>query len=308
MFVYSKSFRGSTRMLSKALKHHPNEYNTLKNIALTLTKLNRFEESIKYFDLCIKICPEIALAFELKGNALLQLQDYKRAIICYNIAISLDPHCSNAKHNKSIALSFLNEYKDSSDEMSNDPKIKQSFLYNKGTTLFMSNRFNESIEYYDKCMSVRQGTESFKLALFQKTEALLRTDRFNEGLICANQQLKLDSRKKENFLVKGKILQQFSRFDEAVQVFDEAIQIDPNYIEAIGYRGHCLLKLYQFIESIEYCTRCIVLINKNGHDDPDFTSFIKENLKAAYKCQIMKQENKEKMDDFYKVLSRFDTN
>ena len=310
-FINLGRLEEALEFLNKAFKLNPNDYNVINNIGMTLCLLKKYKESIKYFDMCIKLDPKSYMAYNGKGISLFQLQDYKSAVACYNIAIALNPQCYDAINSKSLALAQLGQCEDSFrnfEKMTENLETKQMFLCNKASSLLRSNRYSESILYYDKCMSIKHGTETFKFALFHKTEALFLIDRFKEALSCAEQLIELEPSKKENLYMKGKALQQMERYEEALDVFEKIIKIYPNFSEVVGSVGFCLFKLNRDAESVKYYKRCIKLIDPKDESQREFLSYMKDNLQIANEMVRSAEETEDDVNDFYQILLRFDLN
>lgn len=66
-----------------------------------------FTESINYFDEAIKIRPDFAETWYWKGLALYNLEDFEKALFCYDRSIELDPDYTRAIEAKEELLLFM---------------------------------------------------------------------------------------------------------------------------------------------------------------------------------------------------------
>ena len=66
--------------------------------------MKSYDEAIKCFDIAITIDKLYAIAHLNKGNVYVMKGDLKRALISFNIAISIDPKCQEAINNRANLL------------------------------------------------------------------------------------------------------------------------------------------------------------------------------------------------------------
>ncbi len=69
----------------------------------------------------------------------------------------------------------------------------------------------------------------------------------------------------KSYYNKGKILSDVSRLEEAIECFNIAIQLNPNYDLAIFSKGTCLGKLGRFEEEFQ-CYETALLINPGNKE------------------------------------------
>ncbi len=93
--------------------------------------------------------------------------------------------------------------------------------------------------------------------------ALAALARYDEAIQDYDEAIKLDPNYKEAFFNRGLALAVLEKFDEAIQDYDEAIKLDPNYKEAFFNRGLALAALDKFDEAIKDYDEAIKLDPKN---------------------------------------------
>ena len=71
-----------------------------------------YEEALVAYDCAILLDPNLALAYDSKGDALSDLKRYDEALAAYEHAILLDPNLAVAYHNKALALERLGRTKE----------------------------------------------------------------------------------------------------------------------------------------------------------------------------------------------------
>ena len=75
----------------KAIKINPNAFHVYNNIGNTLTKLNKFKESLDFYDKAIKIKPDNIYGHIFKGHVLTELGKLSESLECYNSAYIINP-------------------------------------------------------------------------------------------------------------------------------------------------------------------------------------------------------------------------
>ncbi len=71
-----------------------------------------YEEALVAYDRAILLDPNLALAYDSKGDALSDLKRYDEALAAYEHAILLDPNLTVAYHNKALTLERLGRTKE----------------------------------------------------------------------------------------------------------------------------------------------------------------------------------------------------
>jgi len=95
-----------------------------------------------------------------------------------------------------------------------------------------------------------------------KGRALSQLKRYEDAVTVLDQALQLDPNNAEALVYKGWALSQLKRFEEAATVLDQALQLDPNNAEALGYKGSALSQLKRFEEAVETLDRAIEMDSK----------------------------------------------
>jgi tetratricopeptide (TPR) repeat protein/tRNA A-37 threonylcarbamoyl transferase component Bud32 len=86
--------------------------------------------------------------------------------------------------------------------------------------------------------------------LYQRGETLLELKRYKEALNAYNRAVELKPEYAEAWKGQGNSLLELKRYQEALDAYDKAIQIQPNYLEAWNGRGKALDYLQRYKEAI----------------------------------------------------------
>src|SRR5712692_5360326 len=140
-------------------------------------------------------------------------------------------------------------------------------LYGKGAALFLLDRYEESVEAYDKAIEVSiENTENVDARFYYgKASALRKLQRYNESLQAYDESIRINTRKRRTYKDKVELLLQLERFTETFEVYQQLIKVDPeNAAEYHIQTGDVLVKLRRYGEALEAYDEAIRL-------DPDET-------------------------------------
>ena len=79
-------------------------------------------------------------------------------------------------------------------------------------------------------------------------------------------------------------LEQSKKYDEALKFCDTALEIDPNYVYALSYKGKLLFSLKKFSESLEYYEKALKI-------EPDNQTAIFHKYKVEAELENSKKES-----------------
>lgn len=82
------------------------------------------EQAIAYLDEAIRLKPDIAEAYNNRGNAYADLKQYERAIEDYHQAIRLKPSYAHAYYNRALAYSDLGQHQQAIDDYNEVLRLK----------------------------------------------------------------------------------------------------------------------------------------------------------------------------------------
>lgn len=190
--------------------------------------------------------------------------------------------------------------------MSLDHESAQLFLINKAQSCIEFHRYKEAIECFDKCMSINEATAQYIVALAGKANAYFLTKRYNEAMTFIDKALELDPENKNYIYQRANTFLGIEKVEKALEEFKKVIVIDPNHTNAIGSVGNCLFKLDRFKEAISYFNRVIAMLEKNGEHTSSFYKTMMSNRYTALDFYDLSLIEKEKVDDFYQILLKFE--
>ena len=307
----------------------PKDEHVMVRKAIALMDLERFEEAIPIFDDALKYTDDNEglkiIHFHL-GVSYYRLDELDKAFCEFEKAREYndDPslllqiaNCYEMANQKEKELDVLKEYNeivpDNQDikkkienlkRESNEPDSDEIYN-NECLTLINLNRFDESIECYDKALKINPRNvkawnnkafalhnlnrldeaiecydEALKIdpnfisALQNKAFALRTLNRLEEAIECDEKTLNINPNDFGVWNNKGFCLHELNRTDEAIECYDKALKINPNYFEAWANKGFTLEYLGRIDEAVE-CYNKALEISPNHPDMLNRLSVIK---------------------------------
>ena len=134
---FFKDYQSALLDYFKANEIKPNDFEIVNGIGDSYYGLKNYMESIKYFNVSIKLNPSSELAYYGRGLSKKKLKDYRGAILDFNKAIEISKYSPKAYYFESRAISynmlndFLNAELDYNMAINIEPE-NEIYYYNRG--------------------------------------------------------------------------------------------------------------------------------------------------------------------------------
>lgn len=133
-----------------------------RNEAYALIQSQEYEKAIDILNKSIELSPKSPLSHYYRGYAYLREGDYDRAILDLEKAISLDPDLSAAYASLAIAQLELNDYEDAirtaTKALILDPKDASSY-YNRGVSYYYLKQYERARRDFDEALKLDPSNE-----------------------------------------------------------------------------------------------------------------------------------------------------
>ncbi|MCU0532859.1 MAG: tetratricopeptide repeat protein [Hydrococcus sp. Prado102] len=235
------------------LKHDSNYYQAWTNRGYALARLRDYEKMLESCKTATIIEPKAIYAWNCQGEALHNLKRYDEAIAAFDKGMALDSHNPVFSINKTeslLKLGNINEALDAIDRAiellkQNNKSDGQelvsrelSVAFNsKAKILLQQEEHEEALNAYDSALSY---APNYFAASQGRGVALRKLRRYDEAIAQFNQLLDVpkqtDDQKAETLYYLGLTLNNLDRTQEAIAAFDEALNLKPNYQQAIEAR------------------------------------------------------------------------
>lgn len=215
--------------------------------ALTLYYLNRYEESVEYYNKAININPIYEKAFINKGIILAKLMVFDEALEAFNAAIEINERSEISYFNIGIIYSKLERYEDALCSFYKAAELGYDYAYlNVAIMLERLGRIDEAFNIYDKAISINKSLEVIYL---NKAGLLVNIGKYQEAIKYLDKALSIlnDKNSKGDTIIKNK---------EHIEYMKMAIIEDDTIYDRI-----CFLKSDALINLSQYDYALTLLLN-----------------------------------------------
>jgi predicted O-linked N-acetylglucosamine transferase (SPINDLY family) len=273
---------------------------------LSLIKKGQFILAKKKIDDLIKNNAPSAFLKNFEGFCYLELDDFTRAISCFQEAINLDKSFKYAYYNLGLTYQKKNIFNQAikffKDSLNIDPDYYDANL-NLAFCLRQVKNFDEAIISYQKCISLRPEIPD---AYNNISLVYLAQKKIDMALKALNQALKIAPSMFGIYNNIGLIYINLKNYSEAIINFKKVVDANPKSFDAYNNIALALFHLGKYDEAFRVSQKSLS-INKDFIKGYWTLSLIlkklgkyKEAIKAAEKCLILNQ-------NFYPIYSQLVT-
>lgn len=209
----------------------------LSDKAISLKNLGLYDEAIECLNKALEMNPQLAAAWDTKGNVLKRLRHYNEALDCFDKAIRINPQDKSVWINKGALLhDYLgkpNEAIYCFDKALEIDSKDTTALGNKGIALSNIGKYDDAIYYFDRALEIFPQDAT---VWNNKGCCFKDTGRYNAAIECFEKALLHNPLLSFAWFNMGSIFEILSNYQKAIQCFDKGLQIDPKNINAISQR------------------------------------------------------------------------
>jgi tetratricopeptide (TPR) repeat protein len=188
--------------------------------------------------------PSRAEAHHSRGALLLANEEYKKALIELNKAISIDPLDANFRHTRAWALWRLEQTQQALDELKFAINLSpdSTLLDSLGSFLFMLGQYDQALRVYSKAISKAASAAEAALYLRKRGSTFLALDQSDFALLDLNKAIEIDPTAPLNYRERAEVYQQLGRIDDAINDCSMAISSVKDDPLLYRRRGQCYLQ------------------------------------------------------------------
>jgi len=211
-----------------------NDLFVYSKIGFLFKKSGNFSKAIKYFDKGLKLDSNDVWFLNEKSECYFILKDYKKALNIVNKAYDLEPN-------------------------------NLTTLYNMGILLFESHREKEALKFFKKALEL-DIENPILYSEIGKTYATLNNEEkaskyFKKALFYINNELNKNDNRCDLLVEKSISLFYLGKRDEALDVINKVLKMDPNYLNGIAYKAYYLKEMEEYEKSLFYYDKLLDLYN-----------------------------------------------
>lgn len=223
----------------------------------------KYQEAISAYQRVIRMIPHFADAYVNVGLAQCKLKKYQEAIASFNQALDRDSHHIKAHLHKGIALAELGSHLEAAEAYEQvvqiDANHKTAYRY-LGEEYDELGRYSEAVYAYKRAIGLNPYTKLSVTTLVDNPNsrledaeiytilgiALKNSGETKEGLAAFDCAIRLNPRLQQAHYNKGNLLSQIQQNKDALDAFDVALSIQPDYTLALNARRQTQSQLDKF--------------------------------------------------------------
>jgi tetratricopeptide (TPR) repeat protein len=248
----------------RVLETCPQHFDSMHLLGVVNFQRGDYALAIRQIDAALKIRPDVADAYNNRGNALKKLGRFEEALASYNQAIAFKPDDAASFNNRGSVFKDLRQLEEAATDFDSAIALKPDFaeaFNNRGNVLWEQKRFEEALENYDRAIALKPNNVD---ALNNRGNSLNALNRPDEALASYERAIALDPNFAAAFNNRGNVLWEQRRPNEALEAFDRTIALRPDHADAISSRGKTLALLKRTDESLADFDRAIELKPDNA--------------------------------------------
>ena len=210
-------------------------YFYLINQTYALTKI--WKDSVTLWSYVIDKNPNLATAYNNRGEIYTQKGMFDLAIADYNKALSIDPYHANTYNNRA-GIFFIQGRKDLALADYNDSiKLNSTFqsFYNRGNVYLQEGQYESALADYNQALALNP---QMPQAYNNRGLAFLNQGRFDQAIADFSQALKINSQFFNVYNNRGYTLFRKGEYTQALEDFNKTIKINPQNASSYYNRAH----------------------------------------------------------------------
>ncbi len=289
-----EKYEEAIKYYEKAIELKPDDAIAYSNKAYALNKLKRYSEALESANQAIRIDSYMAHAFKNKAEALLGLELYNECLSACEEALSIFVFLTDVYVIKMKLYSRVGQFDEALDVFNKamDNGLKESRLFiQKANVLRLTEKYDEAINFCDQAIELNENEkdvyyykglcyfnkEKYKEAIecfetsiqrndnisssyFYKILSLLNSSEQKEAMRDLQNVISLRLENLDRFYeLKGDVFVHQTKYNEALDEYKKAIEINPSNSSYYYSMGYNLNNLGKYDEALEYLNKAIEL-------------------------------------------------
>ena len=195
------------------------------------------EGSLLVSDEVIRLMPDFAEAYNIRGNAKAVLNRNEDAIADYDEAIRLKSDYANAYYNRGTAKDELGQHEDAIADFDEAIRLKPDIVdayNNRGNAKAVLNRNEDAISDYDEAIRLQP---DYANAYANRGIAKANLERYDDAIADYDESIRLEPYDAGAYNNRGIAKADLGRYEDAIADYDEAIRLEPDDAEVYSNRG-----------------------------------------------------------------------
>jgi tetratricopeptide (TPR) repeat protein len=233
---------GEELAMKKAIESHPDSTILIQNLVYYYAKGQNYDGALGVLNKAIARDSANPFLWDMRGSISGEKGDTAQAIYCFEKAVQIYPEPTYI-----ISLGAL--YAETSNPKALDladallegskARAEKEAYFIKGLYYSYKNEKEASIPFFEKCMLLDY---NFMQAYLEKALSLYDLKKYTNAALVLEQAVKVQTQFDKGYYYLGQCYEKLNRREEAIEVYQIALEIDPNYQEAKDALGKLGLK------------------------------------------------------------------
>jgi len=252
-------FAQAEKVLTSAVGVAPKSAEAHANLGVALFNLRRYEDARKHQEKAVALNPKFAVAVSNLGNTLLHLRLLEQALEVQDRAIALKPDYSDAYCNRGMAQLLLNRDKDAIESfdraLSFNPRNMQA-MFGKGLVALNLRHLEQAEAALNAALAINPRAAG---ALAQRGRLRLQTGEFAKAEADFDAALAIDPRLEAAWCGKAHMNVLAGSAMQAIAACRKTLELNPSSEVALTWLGACFAKQGDIDSAIEHFDRALAI-------------------------------------------------
>ena len=232
---------------TKAVQLKPDYVDAWYYLGYSLEKLGRYEQALANYDQVIRLAPNHPYAWYRRGGLLLtKIHRYDQAVAAYKNFIQIQPTDYEGWYFLGDALLKLEQYSEAVNSYCQAVLINITNYWDWCERVNNLQQLQQQPEAIRLCEAIAMGVgnrvattdisdyerDALHECLYVLADCFLGLESYEQAVIICNKALQSKPNERLFWYSLGKAQELLQRYDEAIKSYEQAIEIEPNFLEA----------------------------------------------------------------------------
>jgi predicted O-linked N-acetylglucosamine transferase (SPINDLY family) len=250
-------FEEAERVLTRAVGVAPKSAEAHANLGLALFNLRRYDDARKHQERAVALNPKFATALTSLGNTLMHLRLFDQSLQAHDRAISLKPDYADAYCNRGMLQLLLNRYEEAIESfdraLSFAPRHMQA-ISGKGLVALNLRHFEQAEVAFNAALAIDPRAAG---VLAQRGRLYVQTGDSARAEVDFDAALAIDQRLEAAWCGKAQVSMLTGRVAQAIVACNKVLEQNPTSEIGLTLLGTCFVKLGDTAVAIQHFDRAL---------------------------------------------------
>ena len=257
----------AVKCCDKAIRIQPEAADLYNLKGTVLNNVGRYKESLEGHDEAVRLAPDNAGYHYARGVTLHGLGRYEDALKEYDEAVRLDPDNARYHHARGVTLNKLGRYEDALKEYDEAVRLdpdNAEYHNSRGVAFYELSRYEDALKEYDEAIRLDPDNARYHNS---RGVALHELGRYEDALKEKDETVRQDPDNARYHNSRGVTLHRLGRYEDALKEYDEAVRLDPDNARYRNNRSRILHILGRYEEAMEESNEADRLDSENTRNN-----------------------------------------